>query len=155
MYSPNQRLQIQLRFDSTKHSELQQTLISIINKKLWGTAMDIVICRGTWSWVDWVWPHYFPPFCLIFLSSEQGLHHPAVLRVGMGCCEKYGTAMHKLLTFWFPNVWCGFEDLDDQCMICVGAIQGSPLLQLFWHYFEMWNQHFTSTHMCSTTTVSY
>ena len=62
----------------------------VINEKLWGTAMDIVIYRCTWSWVDWVWLHYFPPFCLIFLSSEQGLHHPAFLCVGMGCCEKYG-----------------------------------------------------------------
>jgi len=49
----------------------------VINEKLWGTAMDIVIYRCAWSWVDWVWLHYFLPFRLIFLSSEQSLHHLA------------------------------------------------------------------------------
>jgi len=29
---------------------------------------------------------YFTPFCLVFLSSEQGLHHLDFLRVSMGCC---------------------------------------------------------------------
>ena len=60
-------------------------------------------------WVDWVRLHYFPLFCLVFLSSERGLHHLDFLRVSMGCCEKSGILIGfsvALKCFVGPNLNC-------------------------------------------------
>ena len=52
-------------------------------------------------------------------------------------------------------LWCGFEDRDVPCMTCVGAIRGFPLLQLFWHYFRMWNHPLTSTNKLNWLTAEF
>jgi len=44
-----------------------------------------------------------------------------------------GVAVHKLLLH-SKCLWCGFEDKDVLCMICVGTIRGFTLLQLFWQH---------------------
>ena len=83
-------------------------------------------------------------------GNVQTLHHIS--------CPVPPCLVHGMLWYW-PDfgrewlcicqiskcLWCGFEDRDVPCMICVGAIGGFPLLQLFWHYFKMWNQPLTST----------
>jgi len=54
-----------------------------------------------------------PTILLIFLSSEQGLHHPAFLCVGMGYCEKYGTLIG------FAIALKCFVGLNLSCICCI------------------------------------
>ena len=68
--------------------------------------------------------------------------------------------VHGLLWHWpdFRREWRCInylyiqisKDQDVLCMICVGAIWGFPLLQLFWHYFETWNQPPNNLKGCDT-----
>ena len=49
---------------------------------------------------------YLTPFCLVFLSSERGLHHLDFLRVSKGCWEKSGVLIGFSVALVGSNLNC-------------------------------------------------
>ena len=61
---------------------------------------------------------YFTPFCLVFLSSERGLHHLDFLRVKHpGCCEKSGVLIGFSVALVGSNLNCILQSLIIHCIL--------------------------------------
>jgi len=80
---------------------------------------------------------YFTLFCLVFLSSERGLHHLDFLRVSMGCCEisgvliefsvaLVGTHLNCICNLWSSTV---YEWLTGDCLWTNKLFVGITTLQ--------------------------